>query len=663
MATSSGAKEEERLLRHMNFGSRMINPALSHGPAPEPPVQENNRRSVINNQKKAKRMSVYPPPRPNTSAPSPTPMRNELEQTQPQLQTQPQPQSQTSSQPPQNFTQPQAPQQYQSAENPTQQQQWVNPQPQQQNSSLLASTQQELQQTKIENEKLQRQVHTLQMKLETEHSQLEQLRLNSQKRENELLLKIKQLEQASGQQQSTHGFEVKITELTRENSQLKIEVGNLHSQIQEMQSREKKEITANEHLMDLLTKQKAEIKDLQQQVAGRTNDVQQLSESLKDRMEEKQKTFDEKWQLEVRCAELQKELDHYKRTSDMSITDTPSTSTELLESTLESSGPKPTANAMNIEPSPGGPNETAKGKMKQMFQREKKDADTESGAAKSIRSVFSFRRNVNQNVEANNKSENKQVSDVVETEATEKEGVWTGIKSWVGKKIEASKSAGTKVDKDYPRRALANYDFTAAGEEELTFSRGDILLLAPEPATNEWWQAKLNDVEGMVPISYIQVIDDEKLALPTVEPPSITAFVSSDYPIRAVSLFDYTPTTNRDLALKIGDIIQLTANPVGDQWWQGKIGYDIGFVPVSLFQIIDGYGEEEYEEYEDDQEEGEYFQLRALYDFEAKSDLELNLVAGEIIYFLDGQEGDDWWKGQNAAGEIGAFPVTYVEYA
>ena len=57
-----------------------------------------------------------------------------------------------------------------------------------------------------------------------------------------------------------------------------------------------------------------------------------------------------------------------------------------------------------------------------------------------------------------------------------------------------------------------------------------------------------------------------------------------------------------------------------------------------------------------------WFQVHALYDFEAQPDTgELSLTAGDILTVTRTDVGEGWWEGQNARGEIGLFPEAYVE--
>ena len=52
-------------------------------------------------------------------------------------------------------------------------------------------------------------------------------------------------------------------------------------------------------------------------------------------------------------------------------------------------------------------------------------------------------------------------------------------------------------------RAL--FDFVCQEENELAFSRGDLIKIT-NTSDAHWWNGKINDREGMFPANYVQVI-------------------------------------------------------------------------------------------------------------------------------------------------------------
>ncbi|XP_065818251.1 protein arginine N-methyltransferase 2 isoform X3 [Labrus bergylta] len=54
-----------------------------------------------------------------------------------------------------------------------------------------------------------------------------------------------------------------------------------------------------------------------------------------------------------------------------------------------------------------------------------------------------------------------------------------------------------------PEEYVALSDFTGSGSDQLSFSRGDRLLVHTKPSS-EWWWAELQEVKGYVPASYLR---------------------------------------------------------------------------------------------------------------------------------------------------------------
>eukprot|EP00794_Sanderia_malayensis_P006153 gene6153-6859_t len=56
--------------------------------------------------------------------------------------------------------------------------------------------------------------------------------------------------------------------------------------------------------------------------------------------------------------------------------------------------------------------------------------------------------------------------------------------------------------------AEALYDYTARSHKELSFKKGDIIMLFSR-ANNDWWEAQLNGVSGFVPVNYINIASSD----------------------------------------------------------------------------------------------------------------------------------------------------------
>lgn len=52
--------------------------------------------------------------------------------------------------------------------------------------------------------------------------------------------------------------------------------------------------------------------------------------------------------------------------------------------------------------------------------------------------------------------------------------------------------------------AVAQYDFTGRTERELSFKKGDILVVFNQ-VSSDWWEGAFNGREGLIPDKYIQL--------------------------------------------------------------------------------------------------------------------------------------------------------------
>ena len=50
-----------------------------------------------------------------------------------------------------------------------------------------------------------------------------------------------------------------------------------------------------------------------------------------------------------------------------------------------------------------------------------------------------------------------------------------------------------------------------------------------------------------------------------------------------------------------------------------------------------------------------------MYDYEAATDEELTISAGDILVVTQEDAGDGWMEGRDSSGRKGLFPASYVE--
>ncbi|KAJ7245019.1 hypothetical protein B0H12DRAFT_1128298 [Mycena haematopus] len=130
-------------------------------------------------------------------------------------------------------------------------------------------------------------------------------------------------------------------------------------------------------------------------------------------------------------------------------------------------------------------------------------------------------------------------------------------------------------------------------------------------------------------------------------------------------LFDFIPTSEFELQVAEGTVVQVIEPDDGSGWVKVSDGQNAGLVPAS------------YVEYEDAapssggggrSEEGSGQYVRGIYAYESRGSDELGLDQGELIELTSGPNGgqhygDGWWEGINSTGQKGIFPSNYVEMA
>lgn len=119
-------------------------------------------------------------------------------------------------------------------------------------------------------------------------------------------------------------------------------------------------------------------------------------------------------------------------------------------------------------------------------------------------------------------------------------------------------------------RALFNYD--ASEQSDLSFKKGDLILLKRQVDEN-WYQGELNSRQGFFPASYVQVL----VPLPVTIP-------------QCRGLYDFDVEDENDkkdcLCFKKDEILTVIKR-VDSNWIEGKKGEKIGIFPISFVELND----------------------------------------------------------------------------
>eukprot|EP01119_Soliformovum_irregulare_P010790 TRINITY_DN265_c0_g7_i2.p1 TRINITY_DN265_c0_g7~~TRINITY_DN265_c0_g7_i2.p1 ORF type:complete len:813 (+),score=293.46 TRINITY_DN265_c0_g7_i2:14-2452(+) len=245
------------------------------------------------------------------------------------------------------------------------------------------------------------------------------------------------------------------------------------------------------------------------------------------------------------------------------------------------------------------------------------------------------------------------------------------------------------------RFVKALYDFEGAGENELGIQPGDVVQLISTDG-DEWWEGLLRGKVGFFPKLYVEeiVVSPEPPKSPTPtqsrknKKPAADATPESAVPVStldpnamaliqtlskglAKTLFDYEGSGESELSLKQGDIVNVLS--VEDpEWWEGELNGKIGFFPKLYVEMLPAkdtakemspavspaISKNTALNTSSDQVKGQTRKVKAMHNYAAMSESEVNLKQGDVVKLLS-TEDDEWWEGE-IDGKVGFFPKNYV---
>ncbi|CAH0560156.1 unnamed protein product [Brassicogethes aeneus] len=117
--------------------------------------------------------------------------------------------------------------------------------------------------------------------------------------------------------------------------------------------------------------------------------------------------------------------------------------------------------------------------------------------------------------------------------------------------------------------AKAVYDYNAKEAGDLSFKRGDIIILRKKIDTN-WYQGECGGKTGVFPLSYVHIITPVPSHIPQCK-----------------ALYDFRMTNDEEegcLAFGKGDIINVIRR-VDENWAEGKLNGKIGIFPLAFVEL------------------------------------------------------------------------------
>lgn len=121
-------------------------------------------------------------------------------------------------------------------------------------------------------------------------------------------------------------------------------------------------------------------------------------------------------------------------------------------------------------------------------------------------------------------------------------------------------------EKNEVKRAIAQFDFYAHYSNELSFRRGDHLILV-RTVDEHWYEAEIDGKRGLVPSNYLEVIKTPSNACP--EPDEASGLVLKDFQARYPS----------EISAKKNDVVRVIRHLRGD-WLEVRLGSRSGLLPA-----------------------------------------------------------------------------------
>ncbi|XP_033017099.1 SH3 domain-containing protein 19 isoform X2 [Lacerta agilis] len=119
----------------------------------------------------------------------------------------------------------------------------------------------------------------------------------------------------------------------------------------------------------------------------------------------------------------------------------------------------------------------------------------------------------------------------------------------------------------------ALHDFTAETQEDLSFKRGDRILIL-EHLDSEWYRGRLNGKEGIFPAVFVHVCSG---GTQSSQPPGTKKR-------KAKALYDFHAENVDELSFKVGDILT-ELESVDEEWMTGELHGKTGIFPKNFVQI------------------------------------------------------------------------------
>ncbi|CAF0897395.1 unnamed protein product [Adineta steineri] len=236
-------------------------------------------------------------------------------------------------------------------------------------------------------------------------------------------------------------------------------------------------------------------------------------------------------------------------------------------------------------------------------------------------------------------------------------------------------------------KALALHSFYAQTSRELSFKKGDILLVIRR-INDDWLEGEFQGLIGIFPLNYVELFPIESN---DQENYSSDYDTEHEYEGEAIVKYDFIPQKTFELQLRKGDKVSLLRR-LDDNWYEGRVNHIEGIFPAAYVETLkeppDNLSKKSHRnEYvqsstmtspdEEEQPSTENIntipdislpmqKCQVLYDYTPQNPDELEIHVGDIINIIEMCD-DGWYCGmmekenQGETMEFGTFPGNYVK--
>ncbi|XP_061626958.1 SH3 domain-containing protein 19 isoform X2 [Phyllopteryx taeniolatus] len=145
-----------------------------------------------------------------------------------------------------------------------------------------------------------------------------------------------------------------------------------------------------------------------------------------------------------------------------------------------------------------------------------------------------------------------------------------GMTNCASKQPEVVKPAQSSVE-----WVLARHDFDGKAEDELSFKRGDCILLTKH-IDGDWSSGRFNGKEGLFPKAFVESRAGPKLSNNNQFEVGV---------VKGRAMYDFTSDCDEELSLQVGDVI-INLESMDDEWFMGDLRGKRALVPKNYVQVL-----------------------------------------------------------------------------